>query len=165
MMGGFRSRKINTHPEITTGHVRLSVSSISTKLIINWQHSWLKRKHNTIYTNSWPYIFILSFFSAFNGFLKTKSINQCQQFLEDKSQKAFLPRIFLLDFPRFSFNNLFSQGFLNYLQCARYFGWTFTDIISNCCNNLAMQIFVAPIYKWGTQGSRMLSKLSVSHLT
>lgn len=74
--------------------------SILTKLTVDWQHVWLKRKHNTIYTNSWSYIFILSlFFLVCNGSLKTKSIN-AHSFLKMNLKKHSFQESFL-DFPYF----------------------------------------------------------------
>lgn len=86
--------------------------SISTKHIIKWRHGRLRRKH-TIYTNYWSYIFILSFFCACNGFLKTKSIN-AHGFLRLNLKKRFFHES-CLDFPLMSFHDLLSQDFLSYL--------------------------------------------------
>lgn len=69
--------------------------SVSRKHIIKWQTGWPKRKHNTIYTNSWSYIHSLSFFfPTCNGFLKTKSIHT-HDLLRMNLKKHFFQESFL----------------------------------------------------------------------
>lgn len=118
--------------------------SVSTKHIIKWQHGRLKKNTPSIQILDLVFSFN-HFFSTYNEFLKTKSIS-VHGFLRMNLKKHFFQESFL-DFPPFPFSDLFSQGFLSYLLCARLFGRKFTDIISNGGNSLVMQITAAPIYK------------------
>lgn len=51
MLGGFRSRKINTHPEITTSHTQLSMN-VSLNKTYYQMTAWSTKEKHTIYTNS-----------------------------------------------------------------------------------------------------------------
>lgn len=118
MLGGFRSREINTHPGIITSHIQLSMN-FNLKKTHYQITAWLtkeKTQHH-LYKFLTLYLQFVIFFLLVMGFLK---LNPCPRFLKDESQKAFLPRI-LCSLLLFSLMLSFLGGLLSHLQCARQF--------------------------------------------
>jgi len=118
MLGGFRSREINTHPEIITSHIQLSMN-FNLKKTHYQMTAWLtkeKTQHH-LYKFLTLYSQFVIFFLLMIGFLK---LNPRPRFLKDESQKAFLPRILP---SRLLFSLMLSLlgGLLSHLQCVRQF--------------------------------------------